>query len=79
MFSPIATLLSDALPTIDWNVNQYWYLLPLIVVVSLAYAATRHEEMGPILHHALRIGVMIVVFIAIATAIFQAGLWAASG
>jgi uncharacterized membrane protein len=44
--------------------NQLWYALPLIVVVSLVYAATRHEEIGPILSHALRIGVWIVGFMA---------------
>jgi uncharacterized membrane protein len=42
--------------------NQLWYALPLIVVVSLVYAATRHEEIGPILSHALRIGVWIMGF-----------------
>ena len=38
------------------QVNQLWYALPLVVVVSLVYAATRHEEMGPILSHVVRIG-----------------------
>jgi hypothetical protein len=32
--------------------NQIWYLLPLLVSVSLVYGATRHELVGPILHHA---------------------------
>ena len=41
-----------------------WYLLPLIVAVSLVYAATRHEEMGPILRHAVRVGLLIAVFMA---------------
>lgn len=34
--------------------SQLWYALPLIVVLSLVYAATRHELMRPILMHALR-------------------------
>jgi hypothetical protein len=42
--------------------NDLWYALPLIVSVSLVYAATRHEQMGPILGHAVRIGVWIAGF-----------------
>jgi hypothetical protein len=42
--------------------NQMWYSLPLIVSISLVYAATRHEEMPAILAHALRFGAWIVVF-----------------
>jgi len=41
---------------------QLWYALPLLVTVSLVYAATRHEEMKPILEHALRFGIWIAVF-----------------
>ncbi len=49
---------------------QIWYSLPLIVAISLVYAGTRHEEMGAILRHALRLGVwiagfMVVVFFAL--------------
>jgi len=46
-------------------VNQLWYAVPLIVVVSLAYAATRHELMEPILKHALRFGIMVTVFMVV--------------
>lgn len=35
------------------NANNLWYALPLIVSVSLVYAATRHEAMRPILRHAV--------------------------
>lgn len=45
--------------------SQLWYLLPLVVVVSLVYGATRHELMGPILHHAFKAGVWIVGFMGI--------------
>ncbi len=31
---------------------SFWFALPLIVSVSLVYAATRHEEVGAILRHA---------------------------
>lgn len=42
--------------------NQIWYLLPLLVSVSLVYGATRHELMGPILIHAWRSAVWMVSF-----------------
>jgi hypothetical protein len=60
-------LLAAALRT-----NQLWYALPLVVVVSLVYAATRDEQLGPILAHALRIGGMVVGFMVVVFAI----LWA---
>jgi hypothetical protein len=46
------------------GINSFWYALPLVVVVSLVYSATRHEEMRPILEHSVRIGVWIVGFMA---------------
>ncbi len=47
------------------GIHDFWYALPLIIAVSLVYAATRHEHMGPILYHAYRIGVWIVGFMLI--------------
>jgi len=46
-------------------VMNLWYALPLIVSVSLVCAATRHEEFSPILQHAMRFGLWIVVFMAV--------------
>ncbi|MCA9230153.1 MAG: hypothetical protein KDA57_05855 [Planctomycetales bacterium] len=46
-------------------VMNLWYALPLIVSVSLVCAATRHEEFGPIMHHAVRFGLWIIVFMAV--------------
>jgi len=60
-------LLAAALHT-----NQLWYALPLVVVVSLVYAATRDEQLGPILSHALRIGMSVLGFMVVVFAI----LWA---
>jgi hypothetical protein len=57
------------------QINQLWYALPLVVVVSLVYAATRHEEMVPILQHALRIGGCIVAFMAIVFAVLAVLAW----
>jgi surface polysaccharide O-acyltransferase-like enzyme len=42
--------------------NRMWYSVPLVVVISLVYAATRHEAMKPILEHAVRFGLWIVAF-----------------
>ena len=43
--------------------NQLWYSVPLVVSVSLVYAATRHEDMPSILNHALRFGTWIAIFL----------------
>ena len=45
--------------------SRLWYALPLIVAISLVYAATRHELMVPILTHALRIGLWIIAFMVV--------------
>jgi hypothetical protein len=47
-----------------WNAD-IWYCLPAIISISLVYAATRHEAMGPILRHALRTGLWIAGFMAV--------------
>lgn len=46
-------------------VAQIWYALPLIVSISLVYAATRHEWVGPILQHAVRLGIWITGFMGV--------------
>ncbi|MGI9427990.1 MAG: hypothetical protein ACR2NM_04990 [Bythopirellula sp.] len=52
-----------------------WYALPLLVSVSLVYAATRHEEIPPILNHAWRFAIWIVVFMAIVAGVVQLTTW----
>ncbi|MGD9720864.1 MAG: hypothetical protein AB7O59_14330 [Pirellulales bacterium] len=47
------------------QVNLLWYSLPLIVVISLVYSATRHEQLPAIFAHAARLGVMIAGFMAL--------------
>jgi len=44
---------------------RIWYALPLVVAISLVYAATRHELMWPILVHAWRIGIWILGFMSV--------------
>ena len=58
-----------AAPLFALVATKFWYLLPLLVSVSLVYAATRHEYMGPILSHAIRFALWIVVFMGIVFAI----------
>lgn len=60
---------------IGFATNQLWYALPLIVVVSLVYAATRHEQIGPILSHAVRIGTWIVAFMVVVFLILLVASW----
>jgi hypothetical protein len=45
--------------------SDFWFALPLIVAVSLVYAATRHEAMNEILRHAARVGGWILGFMVI--------------
>jgi hypothetical protein len=52
------------------EINDFWYALPLVVAVSLVYAATRHEAMSEIVRHATRVGgwifgFMLVVFLVL--------------
>jgi hypothetical protein len=58
------------------HIAQIWYSLPLVVAISLVYAATRHEHMMPILQHALRFGLWVVGFMAV---VFALLVWLTSG
>ena len=58
------------------NYNQLWYAVPLIVVISLVYGATRHENLKEILIQTYRSAVWVIGFMAIIFAvIFVAGYW----
>lgn len=48
------------------QINDLWYSLPLIVTISLVYAATRQEQIDSILWSAVRFGGWISVCMAIA-------------
>ncbi len=47
------------------EIVRMWYALPLILVVSIVYGATRHEAARPIIEHAIRFGLGIVAFMAV--------------
>ena len=55
---------------------RIWYSIPLIVVVSLVYGATRHEYLKEILMHSFRSAVWVIGFMTIIFAIiWVAGFW----
>ena len=57
------------------EITRMWYALPLIVVISLVYGATRHELPKPILEHAVRFGSWIVMFMIVLFVV----IWLVSG
>ncbi len=57
------------------TINQLWYAAPLVVVVSVVYAATRHELPEAILAHAVRLGALITGFMAVVFAILALISW----
>jgi len=69
----------DALPFIPPLLADMslWYALPLIVSVSLVCAATRHEQIAPILNAAVRFGMWIVVFMGAVMALLTLMDWLA--
>jgi hypothetical protein len=56
-------------------INELWYALPLVVVVSLVYSATRHESFEPILKHAARFAAWIVGFMTLVLVILMFLAW----
>jgi cytochrome c oxidase assembly factor CtaG len=57
-----------------WS-NDLWYALPIVIAVSLVYAATRHEKMGSILIHAGRVAVWIAGFMLAVFVVVEAVCW----
>ncbi len=46
-------------------VAKVWYAIPLIVVVSLCYGATRHETTAGIAYHSFRTFIWVVGFMGL--------------
>ncbi len=63
-------LIAALLPLAESDV-RLWYAVPLIVAVSLVYAATRHEEVVPILVHAFRGAIWMCLLLGVIAAIMQ--------
>jgi hypothetical protein len=51
------------------HINVYWFALPLILSISLVYAASRHESWPRIWGHAARVFGMIVGILLVTTVI----------
>jgi hypothetical protein len=47
------------------SINVYWFVLPLVVVISLVFSATRHEHWKPIVSGAIRTGTFLLFFLGI--------------
>ena len=62
MTLPLWCLLAAAAGTAMESVKPIWFLLPLCLVVSLTYAATRREHLIDIVKHSLRLVAIIVLF-----------------
>lgn len=57
------------------SISVLWHALPIILAISLVYGATRHELLGPILHHAYRTAVWIIGFMAIIAVVLGIVSW----
>lgn len=60
---PSLLLLGNATPLM-------WYAIPLVLVISLVYGATRHERLNEIIEHSIRsaiwlVGFLFVIFLAV--------------
>lgn len=65
-----ATILATA------TAARIWYAIPLVLVVSLVYGATRHEYLLEILVHSFRSAIWLLTFMtAIFVVIWVAGYW----
>lgn len=72
----------DAMSAIAWplilaatSAARLWYAVPLVTSVSLVCAATRHERMRPIMIHALRFAIWVLVFMGVILAVLQFLSW----
>ena len=75
MFELFAMLSSILAAKSIWAA-QAWYAIPLVVVISLVYGATRHEYLKEILLQTYRSVVWVVGFMLIIFAvIYVAGFW----
>ncbi|MEL7499353.1 MAG: hypothetical protein AAFN77_17225 [Planctomycetota bacterium] len=67
---PIASFLMLAMTP------RIYFAIPLIIVISLVYGATRHETLREIVDHSIRSLIWVVGFMAaILAIIWVAGFW----
>jgi hypothetical protein len=51
------------------SIHIYWFILPLVVAISLVYSASRHESWRRIWLHSLRLCTWILGILVLTTAI----------
>lgn len=59
------------------SLHRTWFAIPLIIVISLVYSASRYESPPRILRRALRLGLTIAGFMAavfVVLVVFSYGL-----
>lgn len=73
--SSVVELFPQLLALSLWQA-RLWYAIPLVLVVSLVYGATRHERMRDIFEQAIRTAIGLVGFMsAIFIVIWLIGFW----
>lgn len=50
-------------------IHAYWFALPLVLVISVVYAASRHESWDRIWRHAFKLWTMILGILIVTTAV----------
>jgi hypothetical protein len=71
----IINLLLPFLAVSLWQA-RFWYAIPLVLVVSLVYGATRHERMKEVIEQSIRTAIGLVGFMsAIFVVIWLIGFW----
>ena len=63
------------MPLAAIGVLDLFYSVPLIVAISLVYAATRHERPAPLLRHALRVALSIGGFMLLISLVLLIISW----
>lgn len=56
--------MTDVIPVLA-TTNIYWFLAPLVLVISLVFSATRHEDLPPIFLGAIRSATWSMVLLGI--------------
>lgn len=51
------------------TLNIYWFVLPLVIAISLVYAASRHESWRLIWSHAARLCALILGVLVLTTVV----------
>lgn len=75
MFPPLLMLPT---PLLALRLNEVWYALPLIVVISLVYSGTRYEQPEDILIGSFHSAKWVIGFMLIVFAVLWVVSWFAS-